>query len=213
MSTHPHTTKPAPPGWPRISPALFYDDAAAAIDWLCTAFGFEVILKIEGEGGRIEHSELDYGEGMIMVGDTRVRARRENGVPARSPQSLPDRANTQSLCIAVDDVDAHCAHAKKSGAKIIAEPKVAIVVVSRSIDVTVLGEVSRQGKYKLKAGDGVPNALALAGGVTEFGNENAVYLVRSNEPLRIRFRMKDLLQGGNSATAFALRDGDLIVVE
>src|SRR5262245_41290233 len=36
-------TKP-PAGWPRVSPALFYDDADAAIAWLCKTFGFEVRL-------------------------------------------------------------------------------------------------------------------------------------------------------------------------
>src|SRR5688572_76561 len=50
--------KPLPMGWPRISGAVFYDEPARAIDWLCAAFGFEVRLKVEGEGGRIEHSEL-----------------------------------------------------------------------------------------------------------------------------------------------------------
>jgi uncharacterized glyoxalase superfamily protein PhnB len=54
--------------WPSVSSALFYEDAAAAIDWLCRAFGFEVRLKVEGEGGRIEHSELTFGNGLIMVG-------------------------------------------------------------------------------------------------------------------------------------------------
>ena len=38
--------KPTPPGWPRISTALYYDDAAEAIDWLCKAFGFELRLKV-----------------------------------------------------------------------------------------------------------------------------------------------------------------------
>ncbi len=42
--------KPTPPGWPRISSAVYYDDAARAIDWLCQAFGFEVQIKVEGEG-------------------------------------------------------------------------------------------------------------------------------------------------------------------
>jgi uncharacterized glyoxalase superfamily protein PhnB len=60
--------KPPPAPWPRISSAVYYDDAVAAIEWLCRAFGFEVLVKIEGEGGRIEHSELTYGEGLIMVG-------------------------------------------------------------------------------------------------------------------------------------------------
>ena len=53
---------PTPADWPRISSSVFYDDAGAAIDWLCRAFGFEVRLKVEGEGGRIEHSELVFGK-------------------------------------------------------------------------------------------------------------------------------------------------------
>ena len=60
--------KPPPRDWPRLSSSVFYQDAHAAIDWLCRAFGFAVRLKVEGEGGRIEHSELTYGEGLVMVG-------------------------------------------------------------------------------------------------------------------------------------------------
>ena len=51
-------TKQLPKGWPRISSSLVYREAGKAIDWLCTAFGFEVQLKVEGEGGIIHHSEL-----------------------------------------------------------------------------------------------------------------------------------------------------------
>ncbi len=39
--------KSSPTGWPRISSAVYYEDAPAAIDWLCRAFGFEVRVKIE----------------------------------------------------------------------------------------------------------------------------------------------------------------------
>ena len=59
--------KKPPDGWAQVCPAVFYDDASKAIDWLCRAFGFEVQLKIEGEGGRIEHSELRFGEGLVCV--------------------------------------------------------------------------------------------------------------------------------------------------
>src|SRR5690606_37481574 len=77
VMNHPtQTRKPAPAGWPRISSAVFYDDAARAIDWLCAAFGFEVRLKVEGDGGRIEHSELTFGDGLIMVGSTGGRSGR-----------------------------------------------------------------------------------------------------------------------------------------
>ncbi len=110
--------KPTPAGWPRMSSAVFYDDARAAIDWLCRAFGFEARLVVEGDGGSIEHSELTLGEGLIMVG---VAARPETAYQ-RSPRSLGG-ANTQTLCIHIDDVDTHCAAARAAGAKIVREPK------------------------------------------------------------------------------------------
>lgn len=94
-----------------------------------------------------------------------------------------------------------------------AEPKVSVVVVSRHIEVGILGEVQAPGKYPLASGDSVVSALAVAGGVTEFGNENAIFLIRASEPVRVRFRMKDLVRGGKSASSFPLRDGDLLVVE
>lgn len=116
-----------PPGWPRISSAIFYLDPAAAIDWLCTAFGFEVRIRVEGPGGRIEHSELEYGEGLIMVaGAGPAYADRAAKAPWKakcaSPTMLEGRM-TQNLCVHVDDVDAHCAHARAAGATICYEPE------------------------------------------------------------------------------------------
>src|SRR2546426_846554 len=80
--------KPTPKGWPRLSAAIFYDDAAGAIDWLCRAFGFEVRLKVEGDGGRIEHSELVYGEALAMVGQSGDRPRRPKVPRGPRPRSI-----------------------------------------------------------------------------------------------------------------------------
>ncbi|MFO0664082.1 MAG: VOC family protein [Polyangiaceae bacterium] len=113
--------KDTPQGWPRISSAVFYDDAAAAIPWLCKAFGFTVRLEVKGEAGRIEHSELEYGEGLVMVGNSGGKSTREKPLPGRSPKGL-NGANTQSLCVFVDDVDAHAKVAKAAGATIVLEP-------------------------------------------------------------------------------------------
>lgn len=110
--------KKTPPGWPRIASAVFYDDAAGAIDWLCDAFGFRVRMKVEGPGGRIEHSELELGDGLIMVGQT---GGERGGTWRRSPKAQ-DGACTQSLMAFVDDADAHCAHARAAGATITTEP-------------------------------------------------------------------------------------------
>ena len=57
-----------PDGWPRVAPAVFYNDAGAAIDWLPRAFGFAVREKVENEEGQIVHSQLVLDGGLIMVG-------------------------------------------------------------------------------------------------------------------------------------------------
>jgi uncharacterized glyoxalase superfamily protein PhnB len=117
--------KPTPAGWPRISSAVFYEDAAAAITFLCVAFGFRVRIKIEGENGRIEHSELTLGTGpdagLVMVGQVGGRSTRPGGLPTKSPASLGG-TNTQMLCVYVDDADAHAAHAERNGAIIVDPP-------------------------------------------------------------------------------------------
>ena len=116
-------TKPNPPPWPRISASLFYDDAAAAIDWLCRAFGFTCRLRVEGDGGVIEHSELSYGDGVVMVAQAGGREDRPGVPPGKSPRAVGG-ANTAALFMYVDDAQAHCARARAAGARISVEPKV-----------------------------------------------------------------------------------------
>ncbi len=110
--------KNPPEGWPRISSALFYDDAAAAIDWLTRAFGFAVQERVEDEQGRIVHSQLVLDGGLIMVGQTGLQPDRTY---QQSPQAVAG-ANTQSLAVYVDDADAHCERARAAGAAITIEP-------------------------------------------------------------------------------------------
>jgi uncharacterized glyoxalase superfamily protein PhnB len=113
--------KPTPPGWPRISSALYYDDARAAIDWLVSAFGFEIRLLVEGDGGTVEHSELVLGGGLVMVGEAR-EDKREKFPYMRSPSQVGG-ANTQNMMVYVDDAKAHCERARAAGAVIVREPE------------------------------------------------------------------------------------------
>jgi len=108
--------KKVPEGCARITPGLFYVDAPAAIDWLEKAFGFQTRLKVEGGPGVIVHSELVFGEGVIMV----------NSLSSKYPARTPTAAGGTSaayLMLYVDDVDAHCARARAAGAKITREPE------------------------------------------------------------------------------------------
>ncbi|MBV9957327.1 MAG: glyoxalase/bleomycin resistance/extradiol dioxygenase family protein, partial [Acidobacteria bacterium] len=58
-----------PEDMPRISPHLFYDDVAAAIDWLVKAFGFEVRVRMTDENGGVVHGELEVETGgLVLIG-------------------------------------------------------------------------------------------------------------------------------------------------
>jgi len=118
--------RPPPAGWPQLSPALVYRRPVEAIDFLCRAFGFEVRLKVEGEPGQIVHAELTYGQALVMITGEGVRDGDDASQASwrrlqASPLSLEGR-HTQSLCLFVDDADAHCAQARAAGATVISEP-------------------------------------------------------------------------------------------
>ena len=113
--------KNTPKGWPRLSTSVCYRDAPKAIEWLTQAFGFEVRLKVEGDGGSIEHCELVFGDAVVMVADE--RRQKPSGPRLASPLTT-GAVNTQSVMLYVDDVEAHCARARAGGANITYEPKV-----------------------------------------------------------------------------------------
>ena len=77
-----------------IYPSLSFDDAPAAIEWLCRAFGFTKRLVVPGPDGTVMHAELTLGSGVIMVSSARPDLGR------LSPRGL-DGVN-QALCVRVD---------------------------------------------------------------------------------------------------------------
>ena len=102
-----------------VIPALRYRDAAAAIDWLCRAFGFEKQMVVPGEAGTIAHAQLTFGNGMIMIGPLSDTA---YGRIMRQPDEVGG-VGTQSPYLIVDDADAHYARAKAAGAEIVIDIK------------------------------------------------------------------------------------------
>ncbi len=98
-----------------IIPSMRYRDAAAAIDWLCKAFGFEKHLVVPGENGTIAHAELTFGNGMVMLGSARND---EYGKVVKTPQDIGG-VGTQSPYVIVADADAHYRRAVAAGARIV----------------------------------------------------------------------------------------------
>jgi uncharacterized glyoxalase superfamily protein PhnB len=112
--------KPTPPGWPRLSPAVYCENAREAIAWYQRAFGFTAQIVVDAPDGSVLHSELRYGEAIVMVAEGAVSRGVRFGVPGHAPRALQG-TNTQSLFLYVDDVDAHCAQARAAGARVVYE--------------------------------------------------------------------------------------------
>jgi polysaccharide biosynthesis/export protein len=104
----------------------------------------------------------------------------------------------------------------ESGLKsVVLNPKVTVVVEeSKPLTISVLGEVAKPGTQPLERDAGVAQAIAAAGGLTNFAHKDRIFVVRSvPKPVRLHFTYQALTQKVGRASSFRLRPGDIIVVE
>lgn len=101
-----------------LSSAVSYVDPKAAFRWLEEAFGFEPLMVILDENENLAHSEMKYGDSVVMVGS-------EWSEHHKSPKSLGGK-NTQTVHVQFargEDIDAHCEKARRAGAEILQAPE------------------------------------------------------------------------------------------
>jgi uncharacterized glyoxalase superfamily protein PhnB len=107
----------------RLIPFLGYEDAAAAIDWLCTAFGAteNAEERRSGEGGTIWHAELDLeGSTIYLATPAEYVSSRRHRDSCEIERRMHDNPWViDGLWVEVGDVDAHHARAAEAGATII----------------------------------------------------------------------------------------------
>jgi uncharacterized glyoxalase superfamily protein PhnB len=107
----------------RLVPFLGYEDAAAAIDWLCAAFGAteERDTRQTDAKGTVMHAELDLEGSTIFLstpqGYVSSRKHRESCEIERSMHDNPWVID--GLFVEVEDVDAHHDRAQAHGATIV----------------------------------------------------------------------------------------------
>lgn len=107
---------------------------------------------------------------------------------------------------------------KRSLEPFIVDPIVTVTLEEPApLGVSVVGEVTNAGTFTLEHPAGVLHALAAAGGINQYADREGIYVLRRVSlgipPMRIRFRYKDLVAGGNRASNFLLQSGDIVVVE
>ena len=92
---------------PNIFPALRYEDAHAAMDFLVDAFGFTKQAVFDGPNGSVAHAQLQLGPAVIGLNSA-------HKIPANPWSDVK-----QGIYVRVDDVDAHHARAVAAGATIV----------------------------------------------------------------------------------------------
>lgn len=100
-----------------VIPTLRYQDAEKAIEVLVAAFGFTADNVFKNDQAVVEHAELSFRDGMVMLGSTRDS---EFGrmLTTASEAGKP----TQGIYVIVDDVVEQADRAAAAGAVIRMQP-------------------------------------------------------------------------------------------
>ena len=102
--------KPIPDGYPRVTPYLYIDGAAAAIDFYCSILGGTERMRMPAPDDKVGHAEIQFGDSIVMLADESPE------MGALSPKTVG--GTPMSLMIYVEDVDATVANAVEAGATI-----------------------------------------------------------------------------------------------
>ena len=104
-----------------LIPCLRYNNAPAAIEFLCAAFGFErhAVYADEANPSLIHHAQLRLGGSMVMLSSAIAGPAAE-----RYRWRTPAEAGgiTACICCVIGDPDTHFERARAAGADIVTEP-------------------------------------------------------------------------------------------
>ncbi len=103
--------KAIPDGYPRVTPYLIVDGAAAAIDFYTRIFGAKERMRMPGPGGKIGHAEIEIGNSMVMLADANPQ------MGHKAPKTLG--GTPVSLLLYVENADDTVKRATAAGAKVV----------------------------------------------------------------------------------------------
>ena len=97
---------------PTMYPYLSYRDTAAALRFLEEAFGFTTSVRWDTPDDTVQHAEVTFGAGAVMM-----------GTADHATAPLDGLSVGQGIYVYVDDVDAHFARARDGGAQVVYPPE------------------------------------------------------------------------------------------
>lgn len=108
-------------------PMLSYEDVGGALDWLVRVFGFrERGERYRDDDGRVTHAEIELDGAVVYLGwpgETYMSPAHHAEVCAHARDMFAVPFVVDGVHITVDDIDAHCEHARAGGATILREPE------------------------------------------------------------------------------------------
>jgi uncharacterized glyoxalase superfamily protein PhnB len=99
---------------PTIYASMQYRDCPAAIDWLTGVLGFTRHLVVPGAGGRIDHAELRFRNGLVMLSSATKDGLDWLGMPVGP-------SNISLVAHGATAVDALYAQVQRAGARVVRE--------------------------------------------------------------------------------------------
>ena len=103
--------KAIPEGYPRVTPYLVVDGAAAAIDFYTRVFGAKERMRMPAPGNKVGHAEIEIGNSMVMLADANPQ------MGHKTPKALG--GTPVSLLIYVENADDTVRRAAAAGGKVV----------------------------------------------------------------------------------------------
>ena len=103
--------KAIPDEYPRVTPYLVVEGAAAAIDFYTKVFGAKERMRMPAPGGKIGHAEIEIGNSMVMLADANPQ------MGHKSPKTLG--GSPISLLVYVENADDTVKRAVAAGGKVV----------------------------------------------------------------------------------------------
>ncbi len=103
--------KAIPDEYPRVTPYLLVEGAAAAIDFYTRVFGAKERMRMPGPDNKIGHAEIQIGNSMVMLADANPQ------MGHKSPKTLG--GTPISLLLYVENADDTVKRAVAAGGKVV----------------------------------------------------------------------------------------------
>jgi polysaccharide export outer membrane protein len=161
----------------------------------------------------------DVTEYVIGVGDTiNVRVYEQENITATGKIRRDGRIALPLVgeVVAAGKHPSDLAHEIETRLKeFIVTPRVTVnVELSQPVTITAIGEIKNVGALTLEPPSRLIEAIAQAGGPTEFADKSRIFVLRQFPTFqRIRFTYDAIVHNERGAAGFPLRTGDVVVIE